>query len=176
MTSGKSEVDMSTPVHPVATPLILWLRLTFLVTLQNVVKISYAVKNNVTTFQLNTAADRHVQLILLSHAGGSWSVGLCTRLCLWLCLSVCLRCKRKTDELSTPNSVDSHVDIRHPHCLACIDHEVKSSKVKARVTGLWSVLLAWVCMSIWLLMFLYCVQKTIQTFLAVTWINVIQVS
>jgi len=71
----------------------------------------------VTTFQLDMAADCHVQLILLSHAGGSRGVGLCNQLCVcdFVCLSVCLRCKRKTVEPSTPNSVDSHVDIRDTH-------------------------------------------------------------
>jgi len=75
--------------------------------------------------------------------------GICDFVCMCLCLCQCLRSERKTTwaintKLGTP--------LLYDRTSACIDLEVKRSRVK--VTGLWSVLPAWVCMSIWLLRFL----------------------
>jgi len=52
---------------------------------------------------------------------------------------------------------DTHTCISYGRTSACVDSEVKGSKVK--VTGLWNVLPAWVCMSIWLRRFLVAVSN-----------------
>jgi len=64
--------------------------------------------------------------------------GICDFVC--LCLHVSPHFKTKTTRA---------INTKLGRTSACIDPEVKSSKVK--IAGLWSVLPAWVCMSIWLI-------------------------
>jgi len=69
--------------------------------------------------------------------------------CVRACVCVCPRCERKT-AWAINTKLDTHIRLsRHS---AWIDLEVKRSKIN--VTELWSVLPAWVCMSIWQLRFL----------------------
>ena len=86
----------------------------------------------------------YASIHVVTHAGDSRCVG---RVISGVSLCVCSCSKRRTVWANT--KLGEH--ILWGRISACVDPEVKRSKVK--VTGLWSVLPAWWCMSIWLLSF-----------------------
>jgi len=106
-----------------------------------------------------------VLLIVFTHAGClATSVGRpFSCICLSVCLSVCPRSKRKTawnNELSTPNLVHIYSIVVAQHALTQRSrshaYENRYGRMVASATccyGRVRLLLAWVCMSIWLPMF-----------------------